>query len=195
MWIRWFCCVGLMGFVGVIVVVGTLVALFKIPTVEYNGLVDDPHGAPRFKVDNVLAPTAFEINLGFNMGVINPNIEHAHFESLKATAYYPTAPRQPVGGGQITELTISPYSITNFTFPFQIQYNPNNETAEMLQDIVDRCGLSGFPSRDITVLYDLTPTVRLFGLFPLSVTIRRQANIPCPIDVSISRTYICNIIH
>lgn len=68
-----------------IVIVGSLVALFKIPTVEYNGLVDDPHGAPRFKVDDVLAPTAFEINLGFNMGVINPNIESAHFESLKAT--------------------------------------------------------------------------------------------------------------
>ncbi|CAO3595977.1 unnamed protein product [Absidia cylindrospora] len=182
MWIRCFCCIGFAGIVLGLVLLASLVALFKIPTVDYNGLADDPNGAPRFKVDDALAATAFEINLGFKFGIINPNIESAHFESLKATAYYPTAPKQPVGGGQVNNLSINPYSITNFTFPFQVQYNPNNETAGMLQDIVDRCGLSGFPARDITVLYDLTPTVKLFGFFPLSLTIRRQANIPCPID-------------
>ncbi|KAI8099100.1 uncharacterized protein BX664DRAFT_320386 [Halteromyces radiatus] len=178
--IRCLCCIGLLAIVAAMIVLGSLIALFKIPTVDYNGLVENEES--RFKVDDALAAMAFEINLGFKLGIVNPNIESAHFDSLKATAFYPTAPHQPVGGGSINDLTINPYSVTNITFPFQIMYNPNNATAGMLQDIVDKCGLSGFPAKDIDVYYDLTPTVRLFGIFPLSITIRRQVSFPCPIE-------------
>lgn len=52
----------------------------------------------------------------------------------------------------------------------------------MLLDIVSKCGLTGYPVEDITVYYDLTPTVKIFG-YPISVTIPRQLNFPCPIEV------------
>ncbi|CAO3628311.1 unnamed protein product [Cunninghamella blakesleeana] len=181
MYLKCVCCIGL--FLGLIIigVLGSIVALFRVPSVDFNGLVDDPQGRQKFQMDESLGTLAFKINMGFNIGIVNPNIEKVYFESIKAIAYYPTDKKNAIGGGIIKDLNIDSHSITNFTFPFQIRYNPNEDSNGMLLDIVNKCGLTGYPIEDITVNYDLTPTVKVFG-YPLSVTIPRQLNFPCPIE-------------
>lgn len=84
MYLKCICCIGL--FLGLIIigVLGSIVALFKVPSVDYNGLADDPQGRQKFQMDESLGTLAFEINMGFNIGIVNPNIEKVHFESIKA---------------------------------------------------------------------------------------------------------------
>ncbi|KAI8377549.1 uncharacterized protein BYT42DRAFT_570676 [Radiomyces spectabilis] len=180
MWMRWSCCFIFIVAVTLMVVLGVLAALFKVPTIEFNGATDDPTGLPRFQKDQ--DSLAFTFNLGLKIGVVNPNLESAYFESIKAVAFYPTSPRQAVGGGEIKDLNIRAYATTNFTFPVQVKYDPAHDGDQaMLLDISSKCGLLGGEKRDLSIIYDLTPRIRVFG-FAFAITIRQNANFPCPIS-------------
>ncbi|ORY99385.1 hypothetical protein BCR43DRAFT_436002 [Syncephalastrum racemosum] len=157
-----------------------------MPQVLFNGVTNDPRGLPRFQ-QSATNSLAFQIHLGLDMSVINPNVAGASFENIKATAYYPTAPDQPVGGGELDDLNINSAATTNFTFPFTVNYDPAHDSNQkMILDIMTKCGLNGDPSQkqDLTIDYDITPTVRVVG-FPISITLRKSANFPCPIEVSL----------
>lgn len=86
MWSRCICCFLLIVIVVLAVVAGILVALFQMPTVTFNGPTDDPTGLPRFqRLSGNESLGAFNINLGLNFTVINPNVEGLTFEKIKAT--------------------------------------------------------------------------------------------------------------
>lgn len=58
-----------------------------MPKVELNRVVDHPAGLERFQQQS-MSQMAFEINVGLDIGVVNPNIESAAFEKLKATVCF-----------------------------------------------------------------------------------------------------------
>ncbi|CAO3600123.1 unnamed protein product [Absidia cylindrospora] len=185
MWTRCICCFLLFAIVVFAIAAGILAALFQMPTVTFNGPTDDPNGLPRFQ--NLPASNnasgAFNINLGLNFTIVNPNLEGLIFEKIKAIAYYPIQPDRPLGGGNMTNLRINPAATTQFIFPFQIHYDPSVDPGyAILFDMMTKCGLLGVPQKqDITVNYDLKPTVRVIGV-PVSPTIRQSASFPCPIQ-------------
>ncbi|KAG0178105.1 hypothetical protein DFQ29_003950 [Apophysomyces sp. BC1021] len=143
MWTRWICCFLLFILIGLAIAAGVLASQFKQPQVSFNGVTNDPNGLPRFQKSDSNS-LAFNINMGFQFSVENPNIEQLTFETIKAMAYYPTAPHQQIGGGELRDLHIDAYGTTNFTFPFHIQYDPAKDPQHaILMDIISKCGPSG----------------------------------------------------
>ncbi|KAI9481534.1 MAG: hypothetical protein EXX96DRAFT_567078 [Benjaminiella poitrasii] len=181
MWMRYSCCILFIIIVILLIVVGVLAAVFKVPSVEFNGTVKHPDGYPQFeKANNSLA---FNVSFGLDIGVINDNVENIALESIRAIAYYSTAPKIPVGGGVIYDVHIKSFGITNFTFPFSINYDPQKDgNFAMLTDIVSKCGLLE-PSKkeDLYIEYDLIPTIRIAGI-GISPVVHQSSHFPCPIS-------------
>ncbi|CEP07553.1 hypothetical protein [Parasitella parasitica] len=180
MWARYSCCTLLLLLIIFLIIVGVLAAIFKIPQVEFNGPTKHPDGYAPFEKSNTLA---FSVNFGLKIGVINDNIESIAFESIRAVAYYPTTPKISVGGGEIYNVNIRSYGLSNFTFPFSIHYDPiNDEGYTMLLDIASKCGLlGGSDKEDLYIEYDLIPTIRIAGI-AISPILRQSSHFPCPIS-------------
>lgn len=58
-----------------------------------------------------------------------------------------------------------------------------------------KCGLNGDASQkqDLTIDYDITPTLSVIG-FPISITLRKSASFPCPIEVRIYIRYLSHVL-
>ncbi|KAI8141146.1 hypothetical protein BJV82DRAFT_619441 [Fennellomyces sp. T-0311] len=174
---RCICCFFLLTIIALAGLAAFLAAQIKVPQVDFNGIANHPSGLAHFSKTDV---HAFDINLGLNIGVVNPNMASVKFEKITATAFYPTSPARPVGGGELSDLVINAHATTNFTFPFQIHYDHSkDEEQRMLLDITQKCGFTGGAKKDLVINYILTPTIRIIG-FPLSVAIKNSVSLPCP---------------
>lgn len=90
-----------------------------------------------------------------------------------------------MGGGFLAEKFVPTYSDLNFTFPFAIEYNPNVDTDQsMLNDLAEKCGLTGGPKSDITIEYTIRLTAKVL-IIKVNPTISSSATFPCPLDVNI----------
>ncbi|RUS12830.1 hypothetical protein BC937DRAFT_86898, partial [Endogone sp. FLAS-F59071] len=181
-WLRWICCFLLLILIALAIAIGVLVATFKTPTVNYLGTSQSSDGIPQFTVNG----TSWSIFTQLNIQVINPNIESITFSNVKAVAYYPTTagenPRPSIGGGQLASLKIDAKATTNITFPFQITYNPQQDTDQaVLTDIATKCGLLGGQKTPLTVDYDLTLSLKILFI-TISPTISETATFDCPIQ-------------
>ncbi|RUS13387.1 hypothetical protein BC937DRAFT_95408, partial [Endogone sp. FLAS-F59071] len=178
MWLRWLCCGCFLIIIALAAAFGVLAAMFKTPTVNFLGTSQ----SPQFSVNG----TSWTISTQLNIEVINPNIEHITFSDVKAVAYYPTASgksHSSVGGGDLHNVHINSQATTNISFPFQINYNPEEDTDQaILSDIVTKCGLLGGTKTPLTVDYDLTLTIKLFFI-TFAPTISEKATFDCPIQV------------
>ncbi|KAG6376360.1 hypothetical protein JVT61DRAFT_2344 [Boletus reticuloceps] len=73
-----------------------------------------------------------------------------------AQIYYPIG-HTLIGSGQENDVTFHSHSTTNFTFPFSIEYTTTmSSSAQIITDLVSKCGISGGTASDITVDYDIT---------------------------------------
>lgn len=93
LWLRSVCCVLFAIIVGLAVTAIVMASHFKMPEVLFNGVVNDPRGLPRFQQASTNS-LAFQIHLGLNMSVINPNVAGASFENIKATVSLLVVSRQ-----------------------------------------------------------------------------------------------------
>ena len=182
MWIRWICCFLFIIIVILAVIAGILAATFKVPTIEMNGVTDDPNGLPRFQRQGTQfnENLAFTVNLGLKFGINNPNVETLTLASVAATAFYPTAPTTAIADGLIEDVYINRFGFTNFTFPIHLHYN---NTADpnyvMLRDIHQKC-VNG---QDLIVNANINPVVRMIGVLIPIPTIQHTVNFACPIPV------------
>lgn len=70
--------------------------------------------------------------------------------------YYPLN-NTLIGSGQENDITFYSHASTNFTFPFSIEYTTTmSSSAEIIADLVTKCGVEGGTASDITVDYDIT---------------------------------------
>lgn len=79
-WLRWCSCIFLIIILIIVIIVGVFAALFKVPTIDFTGLKQDPVVA---NVNNVLTMT-FDVGITVN----NPNFESITFKIIKADVSY-----------------------------------------------------------------------------------------------------------
>ncbi|KAI9499676.1 hypothetical protein BDB00DRAFT_746402, partial [Zychaea mexicana] len=154
--------------------------MFKVPTIEMNGVTNDPSGLPRFQRQGrqYNENMAFTINLGLMFGINNPNVETLTLASVEAIAFYPTAPTTAIADGQINDVHINRFGFTNFTFPIHIHYNNTADpNFSMLRDIHSRCS----NGQDLSVNADIKPVVSVIGVHIPIPTIHHTVNFACPI--------------
>ncbi|GAB5587822.1 hypothetical protein Unana1_02722 [Umbelopsis nana] len=126
--------------------------------------------------------TSWDINVGLMIGIDNPNIESATLSDMNATAFYPTSPTTAVGGGYLASQGVASNAVTNFTFPFSIQYDPTNDKNQaMLSDIATKCGLLGGQKKPLTVNYKLQLAVKVLFV-TVHPTVSSSASFDCPIQ-------------
>jgi hypothetical protein len=96
-----------------------------------------------------------------------------------------------VGGGFLANQFVSSNAITNFTFPFSIQYDPTTDTNNaMLTDIATKCGLLGGTKQPLTINYKINLAVKVLFI-TVHPTVSSSANFDCPITVSFFLSRAC----
>ncbi|KAI9315171.1 hypothetical protein BX666DRAFT_1861409 [Dichotomocladium elegans] len=176
-WLRSLCCVLFLVVIAMAIVVGVLAAIFRVPTVSFNGI----QGEPQLVVNGAIANFFFNLNIT----VDNPNVESITFDSVVATAYYPGHPLPSIGGGQLNNVYIARYALTQITFPFTLSLNSkDNSTQTILLDLMDKCGLTGGVAGGVKINYSVVPTVNVIGI-KVSPTITNSASLPCNSNVSL----------
>jgi hypothetical protein len=90
----------------------------------------------------------------------------------------------PVGGGYLAYQELPKYSDFSFIFPFSIVYDPMTDPDQIiLNDLADRCGLTGGEPRDLSIAYTIHVTAKVLFV-SVHPTINSQSTFPCPIQVS-----------
>ncbi|KAF9278679.1 hypothetical protein BGZ68_008424 [Mortierella alpina] len=171
------CCCCLLLLLIIIVLAIVIVTMFKLPTVNYLGL----QNTPDFKV--VSGTTSFTVNMVADINVTNPNPLGFNFEAITATAYYPNyAPS--IGGGSLPNVRFPKRSTTALHFPINATYDSTQDVGhKVVQDILNRCGLTGSTKTQLTINYDLKLTIKIIGI-SISPTIKNQhVNFPCPDNI------------
>ncbi|KAI9309497.1 hypothetical protein BJ944DRAFT_258427 [Cunninghamella echinulata] len=176
-WIRYCSCVILLIIIALGIVIGVLAALFKKPSINFNGL----SGEPQFSLVGSTANIAFNMNFTVN----NPNVESVTFSNIKAVAYYPNIAgydltKTPIGGGNKSDVPIGSYSVSTIIFPFTLNIDATNPTTfPIVNDLLTKCGITGGTKEQIKINYDITPTVKIIGI-PISFTISSSSSFDCP---------------
>jgi len=177
-WARWILWILIIGIIIVVIVFAILFSQFKLPTFNFNGITNSPLGLQEFAVNG----TSWDINVGLLIGIDNPNIESATLSDMNATAFYPTNPTLPVGGGYLASQGVSSNAVTNFTFPFSIVYDPAVDTNQaILTDIATKCGLLGGPKQQLTINYKIQLAVKVLFI-TVYPTVSSSASFDCPIQ-------------
>lgn len=175
MWMRWICCFILLIIIILAIIVGILAGTFRMPQVEMNGVTSDPNGLPEFQAGTSLL--SFSINLGLKIGIDNPNVESFTLSSVKADVYYPNI-QEAIGSGQVNNVYVDRFAITNFTFPLKISYRPSlDPNFVMLHDLADKCK----QQQDLALTANISPTVKFAGISITLPTIHQNVNFACPI--------------
>ncbi|KAI7876685.1 hypothetical protein K492DRAFT_166871 [Lichtheimia hyalospora FSU 10163] len=169
-WIRYICCIILLLIICIAIVIGVLAGIFKVPDVKFNGI----QGEPQFSINGTTANFVFNLNITID----NPNVESITFEDVVAKAYYP-GHDQSIGGGKLNDVHIKRYDVTEIIFPFTLSVDAKDAaTQSIIMDMMGKCGLTGGEPSDITINYDVVPTVNIIGI-KISPTISNKANLPC----------------
>jgi len=175
-----FCCCTLMIVVFLIVGIVLPLALWARPPNIIIGSVqaNTSNGSEIQTITN-----GVKLNLEIPIQVSNPNYFSVTLSSIKANIYYPIN-HTLIGGGQENDITFHSHSSTNFTFPFSIDYTTTMpSSAEIISDLLSKCGLEGGSASDITVDYDITLGLRIV-FFTVSPTISNSASFLCPLTSS-----------
>ncbi|KAH8555303.1 hypothetical protein BGW37DRAFT_132418 [Umbelopsis sp. PMI_123] len=180
-WARWILWIIIIGIIIVVVVFAIIFSQFKVPTFQFNGITNSTSGLPEFTVNG----TRWTINVGLQIGIDNPNIESATLSDMNATAFYPTNPNVAVGGGFLASQFVSSNAITNFTFPFSIDYDPTTDlNSAMLEDIATKCGLLGGTKQPLTINYKINLAVKVLFI-TVHPSVSSSASFDCPIEVKV----------
>ncbi|OZJ01522.1 hypothetical protein BZG36_05462 [Bifiguratus adelaidae] len=151
---------------------------FKAPTTKFEGVTNNPNASlPEFQVTGL---NSFNVNLGLQVFVQNPNIIGATFDTVTAKAYYPISGQQkPIGGGTLDNVNIGAHSSQNITFPFTLNVN-GTQDSDVLNDLATKCGLFGGAQQQLTVDYTITLGLKILFI-PINPSFSSSASFACPI--------------
>lgn len=83
----------------------------------------------------------------------NPNFFGASFDSITATAFYPSNKTAPLGGGTMNDVKIKSHSNTTIHFPFQVNYTTTlDPNRQILTDLATKCGFLGTTASQVCFL-------------------------------------------
>ncbi|ORZ21239.1 hypothetical protein BCR42DRAFT_407142 [Absidia repens] len=180
-WARYCSCFFLLIIIALGIVIGVLAAIFKKPSIEFGGI----QGTPQFNLNGTTAYMQFNMNIT----VDNPNVESVTFSNIEAKAFYPNLAgldlsKTPIGGGNKSDVHISSNGVTTIIFPFTLEFDALGSTTKpIINDLLNKCGITGGEKQDITINYDVTPNINIIGI-PISFTISSSSSFACPDDVA-----------
>ncbi|KAG1168552.1 hypothetical protein G6F36_012229 [Rhizopus arrhizus] len=170
-WMRWFACTIFILNVIFAIIIGIIVGLFKVPTIQFTGYTEQPIVT---YVNNVLG-----VSYKLGVSVNNTNFEHLSIEKIEADIYYPSPYYVRIGYGQVYDIGVNQHEIKNFTFPFSIVIDSNSSTQKSaLTDLVNKCGSNTNTIQNIELDYHIYPTFRFFNA-PVTSNITKTISIPC----------------
>ncbi|KAG5647259.1 hypothetical protein DXG03_000794 [Asterophora parasitica] len=131
-----------------------------------------------------LIENGIQVNLGVNISVNNPNYFAVNFKEIKAQIFYPINGQAPqLGEGSSKDVVFSAHQLTNWTFPFAIQYKTTDDPQGLiLQDLASKCGVGG-PKSNIKVNYKITLGLRILFI-TVSPVVQNSLNFICPLNPS-----------
>ncbi|RDB21499.1 hypothetical protein Hypma_011707 [Hypsizygus marmoreus] len=174
-----FCCCTLLIAVLLIVCIVLALALWIRPP---NITIGDVKTVAKDGSTIQLVDNGISVNLGVNISVNNPNYFAVNFKQIKAEIFYPIN-NTKVGEGISKDVVFHSRSLTNWTFPFAINYRTTEDPGSMiLQDLALKCGVTGSKS-DIKVNYEITLGLRILFIV-ISPVVKDSFNFACPIDPS-----------
>ncbi|ORY98543.1 hypothetical protein BCR43DRAFT_562021 [Syncephalastrum racemosum] len=149
-----------------------------MPTIDFGGVTNAPNNQSQLTVSG----NTFDINFGLLIHVQNPNVVGFDLSSINATAYYPEAGSEPVGGGFMDHQYVPRYSNFNFTYPFAIKYNAAQDTDRtLLHLLVQKCGLTGGQPQQLTINYVINLAVKVLFV-TVHPTITDSTSFVCPVQ-------------
>ncbi|KAI7849544.1 hypothetical protein BDC45DRAFT_520212 [Circinella umbellata] len=173
-WLRYICCILFLIIVALAIAIGIIAATFKMPDVQFNGLGGEPEAS--------LSGSTVMMNFTLDISVDNSNGITFTFEKILAEAFYPNHRDASIGGGELENVQINKNAVTNISFPFNIKVDPSDSGNQaIVTDLMAKCGLTGGQSQQLTIDYDVTPTIRIAGI-PISPKISNSANFDCPVS-------------
>ncbi|TFK76310.1 hypothetical protein BDN72DRAFT_954077 [Pluteus cervinus] len=120
------------------------------------------------------------INLGVAISVNNPNYFDVNFRTIKAEIFYPIA-NTPIGGGESNNVVFKSHTLTNWTFPFSIDYQVAKDPGgQIILDLSRKCGLSGTPGQ-LTVNYKITLGLRILFI-TINPVVSNSFSFDCPLS-------------
>ncbi|BGP22877.1 hypothetical protein JCM10295v2_001768 [Rhodotorula toruloides] len=166
----------------ILILVGIVAAFFlwvRPPDVNFQG-IEGPSSGSEVSV----ASGGFNLNFRLKINVINPNFFGADFNSIDATAYYPTKPTSAIGGGSLTNVLIKKNSNSTVHFPFSINYTTSYDpNLSVLKDIATKCGFLGGQKSQLTVNYKVKTSVKVIAV-TISPSFSSSASFDCPLNES-----------
>ncbi|KAF5380861.1 hypothetical protein D9615_004047 [Tricholomella constricta] len=131
-----------------------------------------------------LIDNGIQVNLGVNISVNNPNYFAVNFKQIKAEIFYPINGKEPqLGEGISKDVVFRANQLTNWTFPFAIQYKTTDDPQGLiLQDLASKCGVGGAKS-NIKVNYKITLGLRILFI-TVSPVVQNNFDFMCPLDPS-----------
>ncbi|KAG9323591.1 hypothetical protein KVV02_004841 [Mortierella alpina] len=170
-------CICLLLLLIIIVLVIVVFTVFKLPTVDYMGL----EGDPVFTL--MQGNTTFGVDLVANIQVQNPNPIGFNFESIVATAYYPTY-GPSIGGGNVSRVNFPSKSTRTIHFPLTVVYDRRQDPGfKVVQDLLTKCGITGGNAGQITIDYDLKVTIKIIGISFSPAIKNQKTNFDCPANI------------
>lgn len=88
-----------------------------------------------------------------------------------------------LGSGWMDYQYVPTQSDFNFTYPFAIEYDPTASSSnEMLNTLIDKCGLNGGDPQDINIYYTIHLVAKVLFV-TVHPTITSSASFACPLKV------------
>ncbi|KAI8144797.1 hypothetical protein BJV82DRAFT_606279 [Fennellomyces sp. T-0311] len=173
-WMRYICCILLLLIIALGITIGVMAAVLKVPDVSVNGLVGEPQAS--------MSGSTVAMNFTLDISVDNPNGISITFEKIVAEAFYPGHHEQSIGGGELDNVKIDKNGVTDIQFPFNIEVDSSDDSSKaVVADLLSKCGLTGSQTQQLTIDYEVTPTVRVAGI-PISPKISNSAKFDCPVS-------------
>jgi len=173
---RFCCCTGLILLFLFISILLSLVLWIRPPNINFGQVETSSTNAIQLQTSGV------EINLAVNVTVDNPNYFSVDFTKIQADIFYPIN-NTAIGSGNRSNINIASNAQTNFTFPFDLDYQRSLDPSNaILLDLATKCGILG-TATDITVNYKITLGIKIIFV-TISPTISNTFTFPCPLTKS-----------
>lgn len=176
---RFCCCTIMIALFMFISIVLALALWIRPPSVTVgNAELRDGTTGAQFQASGIVVPLQIDISVN------NPNYFSVDLKSLKAEFTYPQG-NVPLGNGVLNDVKFPSGRETNFTFPFEINYQFSDDPSlKGLLDIAQKCGITGNSKSNLNIQYKITIGLQIIAA-TINPSISDTISFACPFSDSV----------
>jgi len=172
---RFLCCTIMIVIFLLVSIVLTIILWVRPPNVGIGSVTPQVADGSVYTINS----TGIDLNLGVDISVDNPNFFSVSLKHLKLEIFYPIN-NTAIGGGQKDNIVIRANQLTNFTFPFALQYNIADDPGHaVLTDLAAKC----VANTPVGVNYKITLGLHII-VATVSPVISNSFSFQCPLSAS-----------